>query len=133
MPDDGFGAITVLVVDDEEFSRKFAERIPGRIGVGRVLLAEGGAEALGQLAETTGRVDLVISDVEMAGMTGCEFVRRLRECAAPEFIDVPVLILPGQSTGANIPKALADKISGYLTKPPTVDVLEAQIRDVLGL
>ncbi len=133
MADDVFGAITAMVVDDDEFARQLVEHILGTIGVRRVLLTENGTDALGRLAETTGRVDIIICDLDMPEMNGRQFVRQLRRGAVHRFKDVPVLILTGRSAAANAPQLRADKISGYLTKPPTADALGAQIRDVLGL
>ncbi len=133
MADDVLGAISVMVVDDEESSRRFVEGILGAIGVGCVLFAENGAEALGRLTETTRRIDLIICDLDMPEMTGYEFVRQLSRGTVPRFKDVPVVILTGRPGEANARQSRAGKISGYLTKPPTIDMLEAQIRDVLGL
>ncbi len=133
MVDEAYGALTVMVVDDEEFSRKFVSRILESIGIGHVITAESGSVALGQLDETTGDVDLVICDIEMPEMTGYEFVRRIRYGLVPRFKDVPVLILTGRPTDKNVRKARTHKINGFVTKPPTVDLLRVQIRDVLGL
>ena len=133
MADDVFGAISVMVVDDEESSRRFVEGILGMIGVGHVLFAENGAVALGRLTETTRRIDLIICDLDMPEMTGYEFVRQLRRGTVPRFKDVPVLILTGRSAEANTPQSRAHKFNGYVTKPPTIDMLKVQIGAVLGL
>ena len=133
MPDEMFSAITVMVVDDDAFMRSFVTRTLETIGVGHVITAENGTDALTQLAETDGAVDLVICDIEMPEMTGYEFVRSVRHSMVPRFKDVPVLILTGQDTDRNMEKARLHEINGYLVKPPTVDLLRAQIRNVLGL
>ena len=133
MVDEAYGALTVMVVDDEAFSRKFVLRILEAIGIGHVITAESGSIALGQLDETKGDVDLVICDIEMPEMTGYEFARRVRYGTVPRFKDVPILILTGQASDKNVKKARMYKINGFVTKPPTVDLLRVFIRDVLGL
>ena len=133
MSDEMFSAVTVMVVDDDAFMRKFVTRTLEAIGVGHVITAEDGSDALTQLAETDGAVDLVICDIEMPKMTGYEFVRSVRHSTVSRFKDVPVLILTGQDTDRNMEKARFHEINGYLVKPPTVDLLRAQIRNVLGL
>ena len=133
MSDEIFSAITVMVVDDEAFMRKFVTRTLEAIGVGHVITAENGADALAQLAETDGAVNLVICDIEMPEMTGYEFVRNVRYSMVPRIKDVPVLILTGQDTERNMEKVRIHEINGYLVKPPNVDLLRAQIRDILGL
>ena len=133
MVEEAYGALTVMVVDDEEFSRKFVVRILESIGIGHVITAESGTVALSQLDETEGNVDLVICDIEMPEMTGYEFARRVRYGTVPRFKDVPILILTGQASDKNVKKARMHKINGFVTKPPTVDLLRVFIRDVLGL
>ena len=133
MPDEMFSAITVMVVDDDAFMRSFVTSTLEAIGVGHVITAENGTDALTQLAETDGAVDLVICDIEMPEMTGYEFVRSVRHSRVLRFKDVPVLILTGQDTDRNMEEARLHEINGYLVKPPTVDLLRAQIRNVLGL
>ena len=133
MVDEAYGALTVLVVDDEEFSRKFVVRILESIGVGHAFTAENGIDALDQLSKAEGDVDLVICDIEMPEMTGYEFARRVRYGTVPRFKDVPILILTGQASDKNVKKARMYKINGFVTKPPTVDLLRVFIRDVLGL
>ena len=41
--------------------------------------------------------------------------------------------LTGRATDENVQKARTHKINGFVTKPPTIDMLRIQIRDVLGL
>ncbi len=133
LPDEIFSAITVMVVDDEAIMRSFVTSTLEAIGVGHVITAENGADALTQLAETDGAVDLVICDIEMPEMTGYEFVNSVRHSMVPRFKNVPIVILTGQDTERNMEKARIHQINGYLVKPPTVDLLRAQIRNVLGL
>lgn len=135
MPDTGLSAITVMVVDDMESMRDIVADLLEAVGVGQVMVAESGEAALAQLAEVVGhgRVDLIISDIEMPGMDGFEFVRRVRYGAVPAFKDVPILILTGRSTDATVKKARLAKINGYLDKPLDFDTLGSHLRDVLGL
>ena len=102
MSDEMFSAVTVMVVDDDAFMRKFVTSTLEAIGVGHVITAEDGSDALTQLAETDGAVDLVICDIEMPEMTGYEFVRSVRHSKVSRFKDVPVLILTGQDTDRNM-------------------------------
>ena len=82
-------ATVILMVDDEPAQRQlfgFALRREGYW----VVEARNGAEAL-DLAEKTGRIDLVISDVLMPLMKGPEMAAKLRE----RFPDVRVLFVSG--------------------------------------
>lgn len=132
MPDHDFSAITVMVVDDEEFTRRFVTKILAFIGIDQVVIAKNGIDALKQLTETDSRIDLVICDVEMPEMTGYEFVRRLRGGATPRFKDLPVLILTGEDNDANLRKAHIYKINGFLIKPLTANLLRLEMEKIFG-
>ncbi len=133
MSDNEFGSVRVMVIDDHEFARKFVTRLLEAIGIGQVVTAESGADALAQLAEPDTDIDLVICDIEMPEMTGYEFVRRIRYGTVPRFKDVPILILTGHATEKNLERAQTHKINGFVTKLPTVDMLRLEIQAALGL
>lgn len=87
------GAKTVLIVDDNpNFSWVWREHCESE-GY-RAITAESAPEAL-RLLERGERVDLVVTDLMMPGMSGYEFVVRLR--ALEPSRTVPVLMLTGSS------------------------------------
>lgn len=67
---------TVLVVDDEAQIRSIVSMALEMRGL-CVLAAGDGEEALRQSAGHAGRIDLVITDVQLPGISGAEMVRRL--------------------------------------------------------
>jgi response regulator RpfG family c-di-GMP phosphodiesterase len=69
-------ARTVLVVDDDEDVQKALSRLLGLAGY-TVLTAENGEEGLRILADHP--VQLVISDQNMPGMSGIDFLKAVRE------------------------------------------------------
>ena len=133
MSDTDYSTVKAMVIDDEAFARKFVTRLLEAIGIGHVVTAASGADALAQLAEPDTDIDLVICDIEMPEMTGYEFVRRIRYGTVPRFKDVPILILTGHATEKNVQRAQTHKINGFVTKPPTVDILRLEIHAALGL
>ena len=80
----GAGA-TILLADDNEAVRTFAARTLARMGY-NVLAAANGREAL-QLVQPAMRIDLLVTDLDMPGMSG-------RELAA-ELVHLPVLFMSG--------------------------------------
>jgi two-component system cell cycle sensor histidine kinase/response regulator CckA len=67
---------TILVVDDEARTRELHRRIL-ETGPYTVLEASGAAEAFALLAEDR-KIDLLIADLEMPGLTGEEMVAKVR-------------------------------------------------------
>ena len=88
-------ASTVLVVEDELAVRRLASRVLRARGY-RVLEASDGAEALQLMDRLGGRLDLVLTDVVMPGLSGPALVERLLP-GAPE---LKVLYITGYSEEA---------------------------------
>jgi len=66
----------LLIVDDEQDVREFAANFFRKRKV-EVLTAAGGEEALSILQKE--KVDLVLLDIKMTGIDGCETLRRIKE------------------------------------------------------
>ena len=68
---------TILVIDDEASVRMFVDRVLKSAGYATVVAASG-PDAL-RAAKNIATLDLIVTDVMMPEMSGCEVVRRLRE------------------------------------------------------
>ena len=118
----------VLIVDDEPFSLKFLAQVLRNIGIGEIVSAAGGGEALEKLAELADEeLDLIVADIQMPDMDGYELTRRVRYGAVPRHKDVAILILSSSMTEENLRHARTHKIDSLVAKPPTVDVLRLEI------
>lgn len=76
MPKD-VGSLSVLVVDDKQFSRTMVATALNSIGVENITFAADGREALSSLEAAN--ADIVICDLNMPEMDGIEFLRHLAE------------------------------------------------------
>ena len=77
---------TILIVDDHVLNRQFLLALPG-FEHHQLLLAVDGAEGL--LRARAGRPDLILTDILMPRMEGCELVTRRR--AEPGLCAIPVM------------------------------------------
>jgi two-component system cell cycle sensor histidine kinase/response regulator CckA len=116
---------TILLVEDEESVRAFANKALERQGY-TVLEARHGRDALARLAEHSGPVHLVITDLMMPEMSGSELARQL----SGERPGVPVLFMSRYSDSEIAQRGLPAN-SAYLQKPFTSDVLARKVREVL--
>ena len=123
-PADMWGTGTILLVEDEDMVRAVAERALTRQGY-TVLTAENGEAAL-QLLETSGRPDLLISDVVMPVMDGPTMVRHVRKT----YPDLPVIFMSGYAE-EQLRKSIDIDEVAFLPKPFSVTQLAAAARDVL--
>lgn len=77
----------------------------------------------------TDRPDLIVVDLDMAAMDGCELCRRLR--AHPITEATPVLALTARTDGALRDGAIAAGVRDVLIKPCSTDRLRQRIGQVL--
>ena len=75
---DLIGTETVLVVDDESLILTMAETILSEFGY-KVLTASGGQKALAILSREDQKVDVVLTDLVMPGMSGRELIEKIHE------------------------------------------------------
>ncbi len=120
----------ILVVDDEQdveilFRQRFRREI--RNGDMELVFAFSGEEALAYLS-ADGRTDvvLVLSDINMPGMTGLELLCRIKAEPPP----VPVCMMTAYSNETYRHKAEDCGCDGYLTKPIDFTALKARIQDL---
>jgi EAL domain-containing protein (putative c-di-GMP-specific phosphodiesterase class I)/FixJ family two-component response regulator len=70
----------IVLLDDDPFMLKLLTHMLAQLGYTRVVACGSGPEALKQVRGTDEIVDLIFLDINMPGMDGVEFIRRLVEC-----------------------------------------------------
>lgn len=107
----------VLLVEDDDFTRKLISRLLHDIKVRTVFEAADGIQALDILRKNGGDVDAAICDLEMPRMGGLDLLHALRTATGNPLADLPVLVLTGHREADVVKRAIAYGISGYLVKP----------------
>jgi signal transduction histidine kinase/CheY-like chemotaxis protein len=123
LPQDLYGAGTILVVDDEPIVLSLARNALERAGY-QVLAATGGMEALEILQQTAAEISLVILDVTMPGMSGEETYKRLKALRP----NLPVIISTGHSETEIVGRFAGTGLAGFLQKPYTTTQLAEKIK-----
>jgi CheY-like chemotaxis protein len=118
---------TVLLVEDEDMVRRMTREVLEGAGY-RVLEASSGFEALRVSTGHNGRLDLLLTDVVMPGMSGRELSERL----APVRPAMKVLYMSGHTDDAIFHHGVTQAGTGFLQKPFTPDALERRVRELLG-
>lgn len=75
------------------------------------------------------KVDLLITDLNMPGMNGIQFIREVRKL--PNYKFMPILFLTTESQQEKRAEAKAAGASGWIVKPATADQLLNTIKLVL--
>ncbi len=112
--------IRFLVVDDATFIRdmvkkQLRDRIPGA----EVFDATDGNRAIAQLKKQ--RVDVILSDWEMPGLSGEEFLKWVR--TEYEFKETPFIMVTSRGDKDHVVKAVQAGVSDFISKPFTSDEL----------
>jgi PAS domain S-box-containing protein len=121
------GRGVVLLVDDEAIIIDIGQQMIERLGY-EVLTASNGEEALGVYAENRERIDLVILDLIMPGMSGDETFNRLIH-AYPE---IKIILSSGYSINGKISDMLTRGAVGFIQKPFSMHELAENLRRAAG-
>jgi len=120
-------SVLVLVVDDEpDVEALFRQQFRRDLRAQRFMMdfAISAVDALARIADTIEQsLILILSDINMPGMTGLEMLPRVKEIR-PE---VPVIMITAYGDPETKRKALAGGASGLLTKPIDFTVLREEI------
>lgn len=114
---------TLLIVDDEEGPR-LSLRVVFKDDY-EILLAENGLQGV-ELAKNH-RIDAVISDIRMAGMSGIELLGKLKEVDP----DIEVIMLTAYETIETARQALRFGACDYLNKPFDLGTIRAAVANAV--
>jgi DNA-binding response OmpR family regulator len=120
----------VLIVEDSETCAETLqialESFPGV----DVRVASTAAAALRVLQSVSGPVAAVISDLQLPGMSGMDFLTRLR--SESRFAQVPVLIISGDTDPLAPKDALSRGASAFFTKPYSPSEIRRKLEQLLA-
>ena len=117
----------ILIVDDTPVNLKLTRILLVKEGY-KVLTATSAEEALDLLHSS--HPQLVLTDIQLPGIDGLEFTRRLK--SNPATRDIKVLALTAFAMAGDEQKAREAGCDGYITKPIDTRSLGARIREHLG-
>ncbi|VVA91830.1 unnamed protein product [Arabis nemorensis] len=113
----------VLAVDDSIVDRKVIERLL-RISSCKVTTVESGARALQYLGLDGDKgvsnlkdlkVNLIVTDYSMPGLTGYDLLKKIKESSA--FREIPVVIMSSENILPRIEQCLKEGAEDFLLKP----------------
>jgi two-component system, chemotaxis family, chemotaxis protein CheY len=122
--------LRVLIVDDSSVMRKIVERSLRQAGLdlGEVLEASNGVEGLAEVQK--GKLDLILSDINMPSMDGIEFVKSLAGIELAK--GVPVIMITTEGSEARVVEALTAGAKGYIRKPFTAEQVKERVSVLVG-
>ena len=125
-------SLLILVVDDEpDVEALFRQQFRRDLRSGRFVMdfAASASEALAHVASAAKQPPiLILSDINMPGMTGLEMLPKMKEMRP----DVPIIMNTAYGDPETKRKAIEGGATGLLTKPIDFTLLRGEIDTRLG-
>ena len=127
-----WSGLTVLVAEDEEFSRRLTATLLKTLGVGSVIEVENGRLALDRLIDGGAGVDLLVADIDMPRIDGLTLAQKIRKGDEGAPRSLPIIILTGSVQEPYKQAADLRGIASFLEKPPSSESLRAAIATAIS-
>jgi len=123
LPPPPLAGLKLLVVDDDESTRRMLQVALGQFGAD-VTAASSAGEAFEKLAR--GKFDVIVSDIGMPGEDGCSLMRRIRASDNP----IGAIALTAYANDGERDRALTSGFQSWLTKPIDPALLAEEVRRI---
>lgn len=120
--------LTYLVVEDNEFQRRWLVAMLSNLGATRIIEADDGLTGLAILQDPQANIDICFIDLNMPGMDGMELIRHMARSANPVSIVLSSALDPSLVFSVeSMSQAYGVNLLGTITKPATPEELTALI------
>lgn len=122
--------IHILVVDDSANIRRMVVDAMNRLGFNKITTSEDANDALEKLKhflETPTPIGLVLSDLNMPGPSGLDFLKTVRSDA--KFTGLPFMLVTTESEKGAVIQAAMSGVSAYIVKPFNMETLTKRLTD----
>ncbi len=122
-------SVKFLVVDDSVTMRRIVVNSLKNIGYDSFVEAGEGKEAIEKIT-ADGNINFLITDWNMPGVSGLDLVKSLRSNS--RYSKLPILMVTTRGVKEDIIEALNAKVSNYIVKPFTPQILKEKIEQILA-
>lgn len=121
----------ILIADDHDDCRFLIRNALRPVIAGsEFLMTEDGAHAWWALTEPQAKIDLCIIDINMPRVGGLTLLQRIR--AHEQLSHLPVIMCTALSDRHSVATAAHLKISGYIAKPYSIDMLQSRVLSIIA-
>jgi two-component system chemotaxis response regulator CheY len=122
-------SMKIVVIEDDIHIRRIITRLLRQVGFRSIYEASDGKSGMEQVIRT--RPDVILCDIHMEPMNGLEFLKRLREFNHKSLSGLPVIFLTSDALSDTVLAARNLDVSGYITKPVSVQQLKEKLDAIL--
>ena len=116
----------ILIAEDDDVVRAFVVRALGGDGQD-IIEAADGVTALDALKRSSGKFDLLLSDVKMPGMDGVA----LALATGRDHPDIPIMLMTGYAEQRERAHRLDAFVHDVIAKPFSVEQIKGAVREAL--
>ena len=120
--------LKLLIVDDEELVRETLREYLMALGPYEIYLAKNAFEGLNTVHHLGGVLDGVLVDINMPGMDGIEFVKRVKK----KDRSIVAIIITGYPSKEKVVQAMRAGASDFLAKPFNLDQLSVSLERLVA-
>lgn len=126
-----FAGCRVLVAEDNDINMEIISEL---LSMNRleVIAAGNGREAVEKFAAAPeGSISMVLMDMQMPEMDGCEAARAIRRLPRADADSVPILALTGSSSSDDVEAAMKSGMNNYMVKPVQMKLLAQMMEEYI--
>jgi two-component system chemotaxis response regulator CheY len=128
--EDQIQSLAVLVVDDNQYTRKMIRNLLLNCGIKDVFEANDGIAALDAIRSIA--PDVVVLDWEMPLLSGAELVRIVRSPGVFPMPDIPIIVLSAHGERWRVVEAVRLGVHEYLVKPVSAKALYDRLAAIVS-
>jgi len=118
----------ILLIDDEELTLELIRHMLRELQIGDVDVHSSCLKALSRLKKNPDHFDLIISDWDVPGMSGLDFLKEVRNLAPK----IPFIMVTGNTSKDFVIKAVQAGVTDYIGKPFTANSLLSKVQKLSG-
>lgn len=120
---------TILLAEDNEINMEIATEFLQMIGL-NIIQAWNGLEAVEKFeASKIGSIDVILMDMHMPELDGCEAAKRIRKLKRSDAKTIPILAVTANAFPEDISATTLAGMNGHISKPIDFNLLERKIRE----
>jgi CheY-like chemotaxis protein len=123
----------IIIVEDDEDDQEFYSTTLRQLQIENEVVYFGNAElAYKYLEETLEKPFLIISDINLPGISGIEFKRKIHHNPLLKSKSIPFVFLTTSSDKNSVALAYEMMVQGYFVKPNSVTELNMLLERIVG-
>ncbi|MBE1300908.1 MAG: response regulator [Alteromonadaceae bacterium] len=118
----------IIVIDDEELTQELIRHMLRELEIGEIAIFSSCSKALSRIKKDGEHFDLIISDWEVPGLNGLDFLKEFRKIQK----ETPFLMVTGNASKELVVNAMKAGVTAFIAKPFTANSLLQKVTKLTG-